>query len=83
MFKGIFGIYTLPENIFLSGSKMKKKTNLSQNCPKWLFVTFAILIVDGSNKNDCKLDDTLRNFEYKCIYLTNVWNLSDRKALGQ
>ena len=39
-------MYTLPENIFLSGSKMEKK---------------PILTADVSNRNDCKLDKISRN----------------------
>ena len=41
---------------------MEKTANLTQNFQKWLFVFFAILNEDISNKNDCKLDKILRIF---------------------
>ena len=49
-------------NQFLSWSKDETTAKLSQTVQKWLFVTFAILTVDISNKNDCNLDKILRNF---------------------
>ena len=47
---------------------MENTANLSQNCLKRLFVTFAVLTVDASNKNDYKLDKILRNF-YKVHFI--------------
>ena len=54
---------TLPENIFWSWSKLKKKQPIwAKIGQKWLFITFAILAVIISNRNDCKLHKVPRNF---------------------
>ena len=52
---------TLAENIFSSGSKIKKQPIWAKIVQKWLFVTLAILNVDVSNKINCELYKILRN----------------------
>ena len=61
MVRGIPRLQNLPENISLSGSRMKKESPiLGKIVRKRLFVPFEILALDVLTKNDNKLNKSFR-----------------------
>ena len=61
--RGTFWIKNFVRKQFLKWIRNGKKTPASAKIvQKWLLAAFAILTVERSNKNDCKLDEIPRNF---------------------
>ena len=51
----------MSKKIFTEASNIKNTRNLFKIVQKWPFLTFAVLVTNFWNRNDCKLDENLRN----------------------
>ena len=87
--RGTFNYKMCPKH-FLRHIKTKKTWNFLKFIQKWPFLTFAALVANYWNKNDCKLDKNLTNFflfikkkyyEYFNILMSEVGHFMHRRSL--